>query len=58
MNQEALKIVLEIAVKANPKIKEIPIKFVERSAGESKLDWRVEIDYIRHLWRLYRYKFL
>ena len=52
------KIVLEIAVKAHPKIRDIPITFGERAAGESKLGLKAEIDYIRHLWRLYKYKFL
>ncbi|MFC1868340.1 polyprenol monophosphomannose synthase [Thermodesulfobacteriota bacterium] len=52
------KIVLEVAVKANPRIHEIPIMFGERSEGESKLDLRAQCDYLRHLFRLYCYKYL
>jgi len=49
------KIVLEVAVKANPRIKEIPIIFTDRMKGESKLNLKTYIDYVRHLWRLYSY---
>lgn len=51
------KIVLEVAVKSNPRIHEVPIIFVERKKGESKLDLRAQFDYVRHLWRLYCYKY-
>ena len=50
------KIVLEVVVKKNPRIQEIPIIFKDRQEGESKLDFRVQLDYIHHLWRLYEYK--
>lgn len=50
------KIVLEIVVKAQPRIKEIPIVFSERKKGKSKLGIRAQADYMRHLWRLYSFK--
>jgi dolichol-phosphate mannosyltransferase len=51
------KIVLEIAVKAKPRIKEIPILFSERKKGESKLGINAQIDYLHHLWRLYSFRY-
>ncbi len=51
------KIVLEIAVKANPRIKEIPIVFSQRQKGKSKLGFTAQYEYIHHLWKLYLYKF-
>jgi len=51
------KIVLEVIVKANPRILEIPIIFTDREEGKSKLGIKAQIDYIQHLWRLYCYKF-
>ncbi len=51
------KILLEIIVKCAPlKIIEIPYTFRNRSVGRSKLNWKVTIDYFRHLIRLYLYK--
>lgn len=51
------KIVLEIAVKARPRIREIPILFSKRNSGGSKLGISAEFDYLHHLWKLYCYKF-
>ncbi len=51
------KIVLEVAVKAKPRIQELPITFSERKRGKSKLGIRAQIDYIRHLWRLYCHQY-
>lgn len=51
------KIVLEVIVKANPVLKEVPISFADRIMGESKLPWKAQIDYLQHLWRLYHYKY-
>ncbi len=48
------KIGLELAVKMRPeKITEVPIFFRERERGESKLNWREKINYLRHLRRLF-----
>jgi dolichol-phosphate mannosyltransferase len=51
------KIVLEVAVKVRPRIKEIPILFSERTKGKSKLGINAQIDYLHHLWRLYSFKY-
>jgi dolichol-phosphate mannosyltransferase len=51
------KIVLEIIVKAQPRIKEIPIMFSARKTGKSKLSIKVQIDYLLHLWSLYSYRY-
>jgi dolichol-phosphate mannosyltransferase len=50
------KMLLEILVKAKgAKVKEVPYTFTNRRAGASKLDSSVTYDYIRAVWRLYRY---
>ena len=51
------KIVLEIIVKTNPRFIEIPIIFADRQKGKSKLGLKAQVDYLRHLWRLYCFKF-
>jgi len=51
------KIVLEVIVKAQPMIKEIPILFSERKKGKSKLGIKAQIDYLHHLWKLYSFKY-
>jgi dolichol-phosphate mannosyltransferase len=50
------KILLEILVKAkNVRVKEIPYMFTDRKAGKSKLDKGVMYDYVKAVYRLYRY---
>ena len=50
------KILLEILVKAHGvKVKEIPYEFINRKEGSSKLDVSIAIDYVKSLWKLYRY---
>ena len=51
------KIVLEVSVKTGARIREVPIVFKDRMEGESKLGFKAQIDYIRHLWSLYCYKY-
>ena len=52
------KIALEILVKGNCwKVEEIPIAFSERTKGKSKLTLRQQVLYLRHLRRLYRFRF-
>lgn len=51
------KIVLEVIVKTNSRCLQVPILFSEREKGESKLDFKVQIDYLSHLWRLYCFKY-
>ena len=41
----------------NLKFKEIPIVFADRKFGKSKLDLRVQREYLWHLWKLYLYKY-
>ena len=51
------KIVLEVIVKTNSRFKEIPIVFADRQFGKSKLDLRVQREYLLHLWKLYCHKY-
>jgi dolichol-phosphate mannosyltransferase len=51
------KIVLEAIVKTDPRFLEVPIVFADRKEGESKLGFRAQLDYLRHIWRLYCYRF-
>lgn len=52
------KIGLEILVKGRFSAPaEVPIHFVDRQHGESKLDFKEQIRYLRHLRRLYRFRF-
>ena len=52
------KIALEVMVKGNfDKVSEVPIHFVDRIHGESKLTLTEQLKYLRHLRRLYQYKF-
>jgi len=51
------KILLEILVKGRQKkIKEIPYMFRNRTFGKSKIGSKVYLDYLRHIFRLYKYK--
>jgi len=50
------KMLLEILVKTKgAKVKEIPYTFTNRVYGDSKLDTSTMLDYVRSVWRLYRY---
>lgn len=50
------KMLLEMLVKTRgARVKEVPYTFTNRRAGSSKLDSSVMLDYIRAVWRLYRY---
>ncbi len=50
------KMLLEILVKAKgARVKEVPYTFTNRSAGTSKLDSSVILDYFKAVWKLYRY---
>jgi len=54
LNPIGYKIGLELIVKCHcQKIQEIPIDFVDREQGQSKLTWRQQWQYLQHLWRLY-----
>ena len=47
------KIGLELMVRGRLRVREVPIAFVDRRRGQSKLRWRQQFDYLRHLGRLY-----
>ena len=50
------KMLLEILVKTKgAKVKEIPYTFTNRVYGYSKLDTSTMLDYVRSVWKLYRY---
>ncbi len=56
LNPEGFKIGLEIAVKCDPAIKEIPISFRNRKHGKSKLGKNEIWNYLKHLKGLYAYR--
>jgi dolichol-phosphate mannosyltransferase len=50
------KMLLEILVKAkNANVMEIPYTFTNREFGQSKLDSKTIFDYLKAVWKLYRY---
>jgi dolichol-phosphate mannosyltransferase len=58
MNPLGYKIALEVLVKADPRRpSEIPIHFEDRQRGTSKMNWRQQLLYLRHLFRLYRHRY-
>ena len=50
------KIGLELMVRGRLRVKEVPIGFADRSAGSSKMNWRQQVRFLRHLLRLYPFK--
>ena len=57
LNPVGWKIILELIVKTDPHFKEIPITFTKRAHGKNKFSFQVQIDYLRHLVRLYGFKY-
>ena len=58
LNAIGYKIGLELLVKCNCRgVMEVPIHFSNRKHGESKLSFREQVNYLRHLRRLYAYRF-
>ena len=51
------KIGLELMVRGRLRIREVPIGFSERGRGSSKLNWRQQFRFLRHLLRLYLHRF-
>ena len=51
------KIGLELMVRGALAPAEIPIAFHDRRLGASKMNWRQQLRYLRHLARLYRHRF-
>lgn len=57
LNPKGYKICLEILVKGDYNtVAEVPITFIDRQKGESKLNWKEHVNYLRHLLGLYLYK--
>ena len=50
------KIALELMVRGRLRVREVPIGFRDRHRGESKMGWRQQLAYLRHLYRLYAYR--
>lgn len=58
LNPVGYKIGLEIIVKCRmTNVGEVPIQFTDRVHGESKLNFKQQLLYLKHLRRLYIYKF-
>ena len=51
------KIALELMVRGQPRVTEVPIAFHDRHLGDSKMNWKQQFNYLRHLRRLYQHKF-
>ncbi len=51
------KIGLELLVRGNFAVREVPIGFRDRRQGFSKLNWEQQLKFLRHLGRLYRFRF-
>ncbi len=51
------KIVLEVVVKTGQRVEEVPIVFADREKGQSKLNLRVQAEYMAHLMRLYHFRY-
>ena len=51
------KIALELMVRGRLRVREVPIRFTDRSRGRSKMSWRTHRDFLRQLCRLYIHRF-
>ncbi len=51
------KIGLELMVRGSLRVREVPIRFADRRQGSSKLNWRQRVAFLRHLQRLYLFRF-
>lgn len=50
------KIALELMARGRLRVREVPIRFADRGRGKSKLNWRTQFNFLRHLCRLYAYR--
>lgn len=50
------KIGLELMVRGQLHTKDVPIDFSDRQAGHSKINHRARVGFLRHLYRLYRFR--
>ena len=51
------KIALELMVRGKLQVEEVPIGFHDRTYGSSKMGSRQQLDFLRHLYRLYVYRY-
>ena len=51
------KIGLELMVRGKLRVAEAPIEFANRRHGDSKMNWQQQLNYLRHLRRLYQHRF-
>ncbi|MDE0420329.1 MAG: glycosyltransferase family 2 protein [Gammaproteobacteria bacterium] len=51
------KIGLELMVRGRLRVAEVPIAFSDRVLGTSKLNWRQQFNYLRHVHRLYLFRY-
>ena len=51
------KIGLELIVRGGLRVRDVPIRFADRERGSSKLTWRQQVAFLRHLHRLYLCRF-
>ena len=51
------KIGLELMVRGRLRVAEVPIEFSDRVRGVSKLNWRQQFNYLRHVHRLYLFRY-
>ena len=57
LNPVGYKIGLELMVRGRLRVAEVPISFANRSKGSSKTNWRQRANTMRHLCRLYAYRY-
>jgi dolichol-phosphate mannosyltransferase len=57
LKADSWKIMLEILVRANPIVKEVPIRFEDRREGVSKFNKKEVIAYLKHLVKLALFKY-
>ena len=50
------KIALELMVRGRLRVGEVPIGFRDRARGKSKMGWRQQVAFLRHLYRLYAFR--
>ena len=57
LNPIGYKIGLELMVRGRLRVREVPITFRDRDLGASKMNWRQQFNFLRHLGRLYAFRF-
>ena len=56
MRPVGFKIALELMVRGKLVAREVPIHFRDRDLGASKMGWRQQVSFLRHLYRLYTHR--